>query len=498
MAGMEDRAIRGVPWTMLSYALNKILTLATTIALARLLSPEDFGLMAYATLALLFLTIYRDVGVGSALIVRRRLDEADKATTLTIILAVSITAAVLIAALSPLIASLLDEPRLAGILAALSLTLVFGAPAWFYEALFQRELEFRKRFLAMTAQNVLFTPVALTLAIAGAGVWSLVIGYVAGSAASAVAYVLLAPERIRPAFDWGRAKTALSSGLGFMVQGGVALVRQNVDYLAVGRFLGTIPLGFYSLAYRLSEVPYLGIADPVAKVTFPGFARMRARGEDVSDAFLTVLRLVALVTCPIGVILSGVADPFVAAVLGDKWLPMIGPLSVLGIWAAVRSTTATTGWLLNSVGLARVLGSISIGILIPLVPGVIVAAELGGTTDVAWVVLADTVIELVAISVYIHTRGGISVARQWRAVRPAVLGAAPTWVVARLLAEATSGLAPILGLAVSLAGAVGLYLAILTVFEPGLIRQVLRQIGQTLRRAPAIAPETPEPGPGLG
>src|SRR4051794_3853438 len=171
MHRMEDNAIRGVPWTMLSYALNKVLTLATTVALAHLLAPSDFGLVAYASLALLFLTIYRDVGVGSAMIVRQPLEKRDEETTFTIILVVSLVGAALVAAFSPLIADLLDEPRMAGILAALSTTLVLGAPSWFYEVLFQRELEFRKRFLAMTAQNVVFTPVAVALAIAGAGVW---------------------------------------------------------------------------------------------------------------------------------------------------------------------------------------------------------------------------------------------------------------------------------------------------------------------------------------
>lgn len=480
-----------MPWTIASYALNKVITLLTTVALARLLSPGDFGLVAYAFLALLLLTIYRDLGVGSALIVRQPLQERDKSTTLTIILVVSIAGAVVIAALSPLIANLLGEPEMAGVLAALSLTLIFGAPAWFYDALFQRELEFRKRFLAMTVQNLVYAPVALLLAVLGAGVWSLVVGYIAGVIASAAAFLWLASHLIRPGFELERARAAIATGAGFMVQGGVAFIRQNVDYLAVGRVLGTVPLGFYSLAYRLTEVPYLGIADPVAKVTFPGFARMRARGEDVSGSFLTVLRLVALVTCPIGVILSGVADPFVEAVLGDKWLPMIGPLTVLGLWAALRSITGTTGWLLNSLGMAIPLGWVSVGIVLPLIPGVIVAAELGGTTEVAWVVLADTSIELVAISILAHRRTGISLARQWAAVRPVVLACPPTWATAHLVAQGTAGSGAALSLAASVVAAVAIYLIILSLLEPGLLRQVVTQIGQTVRRAPAIAADLP-------
>jgi hypothetical protein len=157
----------------------------------------------------------------------------------------------------------------------------------------------------------------------------------------------------------------------------------------------------------------------------------------------------------------------------------------------LRSVTATTGWLLNSLGEARVLGSISIGILVPLIPGVIVAAEIGGTTEVAWVVLADTAIELIAISIVVARRSGISLARQWAAVRPVALACPPTWATARLVAEATAGSGPTLSLATSVLAAAGLYLAIVSLLEPGLLRQVGRQIGQTLRRAPAIAADSP-------
>jgi lipopolysaccharide exporter len=484
---MEDKAIRGVPWTMLSYALNKVLTLATTVALARLLTPEDFGLVAYAYLAIVLLAVFRDFGVGSALIVRDPLDDRDKATTFAIILICGVAGSALISALSSPVANLLGEPEMAGILAALSLTLVFGAPAWFYEAVMQRELEFRKRFLGMTAYNVVFAPVAVVLAVAGAGVWSLVVGNIAGTIASAAVYTILAPYRTWPGFDLARARAAIAGGAGFMVQGGMAFIRQNADYLAVGRILGTVELGYYSLAYRLSEVPYLGIADPIAKVVFPGFSRMRSRGEDVSESFLSVLRLVAVVTCPIGVILSGAADPFVNVVLGDKWLPMIGPLSVLGLWCVLRSVTAITGWLLNSLQMAGLLGAISVAILIPLVPGVILAADLGGMTAVAWVVLADTAIEMVAISVLVQRRASISIGRQWAAVRPVVLACVPTWATAALVARATADSAPVVSLGASVLSAVAVYLLTLFALEPGLPRQVVGQIGRTVRRAPAMA-----------
>jgi lipopolysaccharide exporter len=487
---MEDKAIRGVPWTLLAYGLNRIITLATTVVLARILEPEDFGLVALALLVLFLLTIY-DAGLGQGLVIRQPLDERDKGTTLTIMLAVSVATAAAIAALSPLIADLMGEPRMADILPVLTLILVVSAHMWFYESVMQRELEFRRRFLARSAQNVVYAPIALTLALLGAGVWSLVVGQVAGTFASAAAFTLLAPYRVKLVFDLKRARAAVASGIGFVVQFGVDFLRQSTDYLVIGRILGATQLGFYYLAFRVSEIPYLGIADPVAKVTFPGFARMRARGEDVSGSFLSVLRLMALVTCPVGVILSATADPFVHVVLTDKWEPMIAPLAVLGIWASLRPLHVTIAWLLNSFEFAHLLASISTIAVISLVPALVLAAELEGITAVAWVILADVVIELAVLAFFAQRRTGVSVARQWAAIRAVALAAPVTWVASSLVVDATDALAAASSLLISVLAGLTVYLAIVSLLDPGAIRRAMKQTRQMLGRASAAATGSP-------
>ncbi|MDQ3730094.1 MAG: oligosaccharide flippase family protein, partial [Actinomycetota bacterium] len=317
---MDERAIRGVPWTLVTFGSTKVISLLTTVVLARLLVPEDFGLFALATLATLFLTIFRDLGMGSVLILRQDYDRRSQATVVTMMFAMGFLAAGLVVALSPLAALAFDEPRLAGVLAALSLTLVFGGVAWSYDVIMQRVLAFRPRFVAQMTQSLAYTIVAVALAVAGAGVWSLVGGAIAGGVAASVAFLVMAPYRLPLAFDRGVARDALRSGRGFIGQGVLALVRQNTDYLVIGRLLGSRPLGLYTLAYRFGELPYVGIADPVGKVLFPAFSQMRQEGGDIAAAFLGAQRMVALFTCPLGVILSAVAEPFVEAILGSKWI----------------------------------------------------------------------------------------------------------------------------------------------------------------------------------
>jgi lipopolysaccharide exporter len=486
---VEDKAVRGVPWTLVSYACNRAIMLLTVVVLARLLVPEDFGLVTLAMIAVQLSNTLSDLGLSGTLVLRQDLGERAKGTVLTLMLVMSVLLAAVLAAISPAIGDLLNEPRLPGVLAALSVGIVISGVTWFYESALTRELEFRKRFLALATQSVAFATVAIGLAALGAGVWSLVAGQLSSLLVFAAVLLWLAPYRIRPALDRDSARDILSTSKGFLLQGGLGFLSGNLDYLTVGSVLGATRLGFYSMAYRLGEVPYYAIADPVAKVTFPAFSRMRHRGEEIGPPFLSTLRLVALVACPIGVLMSGAADPFTVVVFGHKWLSMIGPLAVLGIWAAVRPVQATSAWLLNSIGEATVMGIIRAVVLVPLVPGLLVAVHLGGITAVAWVMLADTALSIVVLAFTVHRRAGVSLGEQWRALRSVAITCALTWGASRAVAEAMSGGAPAAALVASVGAGIGCFLVALSVIEPGLLRIAFHQIGRTLGRGQAAVAE---------
>jgi PST family polysaccharide transporter len=263
--------------------------------------------------------------------------------------------------------------------------------------------------------------------------------------------------------------------------------RQNADYVVVGRAFGAAQVGFYSMAYRLGDLTYWAIADPVARVTFPSFAKTRAGGGDVRGSFLTVLRLVVLVSCPLGVILSGAAEPFTEALFGARWAPMVGPLAVLGIWAAIRPGETTLNWLLNSVEQARVVGVFSMAILVALVPALIVAASLGSITTVAWVVLGDLVVSLAFMCVMVARRGGVSLGAQWRAVAPVIVACVPAWAASRGTAMGLDDARTGIALAASVSAGALAYLVTLSIVAPGMLREGIRQMARTLGREPAPA-----------
>lgn len=479
---MDERAIRGVGWTLGSYGATKIVMVVATVVLSRLLAPSDFGIVALATVAMTLLGAARDLGLGNVVVVTQDTSDRFLGTVLTLIAAVALGITLVVSAAAPLVAVVFDEPRVTWVLIALSMTSVLSAVGWFFESLLQRAYEFRRRFAAQVAQAGSYATVSIGLAVAGAGVWSLVFGLIAAQSAYCITMVWLAPRRVRPDFDAQSAREALRAGSGFLVQAGAGFIRHNLDFLVVGRVLDASALGFYSMAYRFSELPYLGIADPIAKVTFPGFARMRDRGEDVSGAFLSTLRLVALVTCPLGVLLSATADPFVVTLLGEKWLPMVGALTILGVWAALRTVEVTLGWLLNSMGRANILGRLALIVMLPLVPGLLIAVQLGGIEAVAGVVLADLVFSTGVVAVVIHRRVGIPLERQWRAVRPVAFACPPMWAATWAVAEITASMAAPLTLLAASAAGVLTYIVAITLVEPDTFPRAFAQAARIVQR----------------
>jgi PST family polysaccharide transporter len=486
---VDEKAIKGVPWTMLSYAAGRAVTVGVTILLARLLEPADFGLFALATLAVSLLSIFSGLGLGAALVLRQDLDRRQQGTMLTMLLAAGVLFGVILAAIAPLAADAFDEPRLTEVLVVIAGVLAVSGFNWFYESVLQRELEFKRRFISQFARTVVYAVVALVVALLGGGVWSLVAAYVAGHIANTIALLILSPYLVRPRWDGAFAREVFGTGGGFMLQDGAAFLQQNVDYLTIGRVLPTAQLGYYSMAYRQAELPYYAIADPVVRVTFPGFAKMHHAGESVVNAFLSGTRLVALATLPLGVVLSAAAAPFTIALFGDQWGPMVPVLAVLGVWAVVRPMEVTWAWLLNSIGHAGFVGRMSLALLLPLAVVLYIAAETSGITAVAWVMLGHMLVAVAILTVMVRRVTGTTIARQLGSVLPLVVAAAISWIATRATADALDDAAPFLALVVATAVAFATYLLAVRLIVPPLLPDAMRQVRRALgrERQPAAA-----------
>lgn len=471
---IKIRAARSVVWTVLGYGAQRGVLFLSTLVLAHLLHPADFGVVAIASTVIAASSVLRDLGLGDTLIQRPQLDRRAQGTVLTLMLLAGLLMALILAGLAPLLARFFHDARLTGVLLALAPILALGGLYGFYDSVLQRELQYRSRTFVIVCQSGLYVIISIGLAVAGLGVWSLVVAQLVSLSVTAVLLLRLAwPYAVRPRLERAAAREILRAGRAFLVGGAVDFTRQNTDYISIGRFLSTVQLSFYFSAFRICETVGGAMADAFTRISFSSFSRLRAQGVDVSGHYLSTLRLVGLVSCPIGVILSAVAGPFVRVAYGSQWLPMIPVLSVLGVWIAVRVLENVLAWLLISTGqtgLAVRATTLSYGVLLP---SVVAAASLSGIVAVAVVMLSYQTVTGLAFAWLLDRRGGLSLANQARTLRPILISCLPAWIAGRAVAELVSPAGLALPLAAGAAGAA--YAASLAICGPGLLTWGLRQ-----------------------
>jgi lipopolysaccharide exporter len=480
---LDSRAVRSVPWTLLTYAGNRGVGFIASIVLARLLVPSDFGLIALAGSLTLALNYLRDLGLAATIISRHDLSRHAQGTILTIMICLSIALGLVGVAVAPWVARAFDEADLTDVVRVLSLTICLGGLQGFGEAQLQKHMLFRGRFIVLVGQAVVYSVVAIALAaVTTLGVWSIVIGRIAMSVAGTVlVFVYAAPYWVRPGWNLEEARDALGTSMGFLAQVMLQFLRNNSDYVVVGRYLSAAQVGFYYTSYRLAELPFAAISDPVSRVTFAAFSEMRARGEDIRGAYLSVLRLVAVVSVPLGVVLSTAAEPFTLAVLGEQWAPMVGTLTILGLWASLYPLQNTASWLLNSSGAPGALAKIDAALYLPFLAALVATASGPGIEAVAWAIVAYTLSALGIVWVVCRVRVGIPVKDQIRAVWPAVLACVPAWLIGYGVAGMFDG-EPWLGLLATSVACLGCYSAVLSLIDFELVKQSIRQVGRTLGR----------------
>ena len=363
-------------WAYGSYVAGRVLVLVSIAVLARLLAPSEFGLVALALTFTVVLDAVSDVGVSQALIIVKDdelYDKADTAWTVSDIIGAML--AVVAAALGPLAATFFDEPALTPMLAVVGLNFLLRALGVTHFALAQRELDFRSRTKAELTDVVVRGAAGIGLALAGAGAYSLVIGYLVGSAALTATLWRIVPWRPRPRIHRPHLSSLLRYGGGLTALHLISVVITNSDYVFVGRVLGTTQLGFYTLGYRLPELVVLNLAFVSGMVLFPAFASVQR--DALAGAFLTSLRYTLIVGMPIALCLSFLAEPLILIAFGDAWRDAIPVMRVLTVFAFVATIDVPAGTAYKSIGRVDILVKIAIPRAILVVAAIAVFVDRG-------------------------------------------------------------------------------------------------------------------------
>lgn len=481
-----DTAAWSVIWSFAATAASRLLWLAALAVLARLLSPREFGILAFALVYIVYVETVADLGTGAALIYwPERRDEAAQVTFVTNALAGFFWCAVTFFA-APWIADFFHSPSGVPILRALAFSFPLKFLGTTHDALCQKEMRFRTRLapeLAMAGGKAL---TAVGLAFAGFGVWSLVWGQLAGLAAWTATLWLLVPWRPSGRWPAGLARPMLAYGRGIIAVSLLAAIAYRADLVIVGRMLGASALGLYQMAYKIPEMTVIVAVWVIGKVLFPAFSRAHAAGEEVGALYVAALRWVGLLAVPASLGLALLAEPLVIVLFGERWREAAPILQALALYTGLRALGAHAGDVLKAMGRPGLLAAIAV-IKAALVVPVLLLAARSGPVAIALAMTGVTALIILFNVAAVCRLTRLRPAALLAALRPSLLaGAGMAAVLLAWRSFSPAGEGP-LALAAAVALGTGTYLVLLRLMNPGLLGEIRRALRPTASASPSAS-----------
>lgn len=389
MANVGARMATGAAWMVLAKIVERSLGVVSTLVLARLLVPADFGLVAVAMAVVAALELLTGFGFDLALIRDQRATRGHYDTAWTLNVIIGVTIGLLMLALSVPAADFFGDERLTPILAALAVVPVLTGLENIGVVAFRKELDFQREFVFLTAKKVLMILTAVPIAWAVGNYWALVAGMVVGRlAATGLSYAM---HPYRPRWAVSHVSDLLGFSKWMFAVNVVNFVKVRYADFVVGRIAGANALGLYSVGSEIASLPTSDLVGPINRAVFPGYSLMGNDVGQMRQAYLTVTAVVALVALPAGAAIAGMASILVPLLLGPKWLGAIPVMEVFAIIGMITALQANSFSIFLAMGAPRtpaLLGGVHALALIVLLP---VAVRDHGIEGAAWATLAITV-----------------------------------------------------------------------------------------------------------
>jgi teichuronic acid exporter len=390
---LRASVLSGVRWTAGSKALGQFFAWIGTFLVVRLLSPQDYGVIAVGGFFILYLLLLSEGGLSDALVrtqapSRELLEEVQG-----ILYLINGFSCIALAAAAPLISNYFHEPKLRQVLPALSIQFLIVSIGIIPTARLKSEFRFKEISTIDLIQTVVTTLVTILCALAGMGVWSLVTSNLVGLLLRAILLIRASGEFHKPRFRFREARE-LSRFSGYVLLEQTAWhFFANADAMIVSKLLGTQATGLYAVANNLASLPANKLSGTFAKLALPAFVQLMDDKERMFQAYVKALRLIALLVFPIGFGLAAVAVPAIAFALGAKWSAATPVFAILTLSVPFRLITMLDPGLLLALGIPKAMLQNRVAGLIVLAIFLIAGTYQGGLTGIAiaWVVAAPLI-----------------------------------------------------------------------------------------------------------
>lgn len=339
---LSKKVIRGGLWVFFFRIVQQVFSFIRLVILARILEPNDFGLIGIALLTLAILETFSQTGFGAALVQKKHDIKGylDVSWTITIIRGFVLFA--LLYFVAPYASEFFKAPEANLIIQIIGLSILLKAFINVGVVYFPKNLEFNKQFIYGLSAILADFVVAVLAALILRNAWALVFGCLAGNLTRLIVSYLIHPYRPRFSLDFGKAKELF--GFGKWIWGSTILMflLTQGDDIFVGKMLGVVALGFYQMAYRISNMVATEVADAISQVTFSAYSMLQDDPITLRNAFLKTLQVTIFISAPLAALVFIFAPEFTKIFLGDKWMFMVTAMQALAFVGLVKSIAATT------------------------------------------------------------------------------------------------------------------------------------------------------------
>ncbi|WP_187261811.1 lipopolysaccharide biosynthesis protein [Pontibacter beigongshangensis] len=349
-ADLKGRSVRGGISTMAAQVLTFIMTTAQTVVLARLLVPEDFGLIAMVSSVTGFVTIFKDLGLSSAIIQKEKLTQQEVSSVFWLNVLICLGIALGIALLSPAIAYFYDEDRLLPITLIFALNIFIVGFSIQHGALMRRQMRFKRLSLIQLSAVSINILAGILMAWLGFGYWTLVLQGFIFTVLETIALWTSCDWRPSFSFKILNVKPFVKFGAGISGFDLVNHFSRNMDDIFVGKFVGSVALGLYSKAYQLLMLPITQLRNPLNSVALPALSSLQNDEFRYRGFYTRYLFILAFFSMPTVVYLGVFADELILIVLGEQWSEAGLLFQLLAIAAFIQPVLSTTGLILITTG----------------------------------------------------------------------------------------------------------------------------------------------------
>lgn len=347
---IRRRVLDGVFWLTAVKVVSQVISWTITVYVIRILSPNDYGLMAMAGVFIGFVALFNEIGLSAAIIQRKDLSQEDLTNICWAVLFVNLALYALSYLSAPFVATFYSESRVADVIRVAAIAFIIRGLGLVSNNLLAREMAFNRQSQAALVGNTSGALATLWLAVQGLGVWSLVYGSLVTEFVTNLLVLLFRPWKPDLAFSLSGTKGLIRFGAKVAVARLFWYFSSSMDLLIAGKMLGKTSLGYYAIAVQLALIPLDKVVSTISQVAFPALSKVQDDPVLLQRYYLKIVNVVAFAMFPVcwGIFL--IAESAVPLLLSSKWQPVVLPLKILSAVTSFRAVHLLNATLEMAIG----------------------------------------------------------------------------------------------------------------------------------------------------